>query len=431
MKRLAAVLAALLLLFCGASCGIRADDASAGASLTILDYPGRSMNLQRAVRLFQARHPDVAVTVLDNDGDTDTWDSYAAGISAEIMSGCGPDLIVSPHLILGVDECIAKLMKNGVFHELNTFMEAQPDFQKNAFLQPVIQSGSLNGIQYIMPLGYTIPCILTSENALEQSGIRIENCHTYLGFAEELDRYLSSSPETPLWLRNAEDYSPYFPACLGLNYADYETEQADFSASEWGGILPLYKRYNGAVPFDRRIDTFTDGGAVRDGRCIFTMAGINSGKSLFYHTGVIQSEMQAEWIPIPTVDGEYGAFVRESIAICASSKQVDLAEDFIRLMLSAEIQGSYNPYSFPVRRECLIRRYQQGNEDLRRNGYPPLDPVWQERMENFTDHISTVYYSIHDTVTFFEYLQPYFDGEKSRQKCLEDLENYYSIFLSE
>lgn len=429
VRKAAGFLAGLLLLLSGASCAALPEPGE--QPLTILEHPGRIQKWQRAVQLLQRNHPGLEVVFLDNGGDADTWNSYAAGISAEIMSGGGPDLIMSPNATLSVGSNLSKLMKSGAFLSLNAFMEQQPEFREEAFNDPVIRSGSLNGVQYVMPLGYRIPCILTSREALEEAGIRPENCKTYLGFAREIDRCLASPNQTPLWVGEGEDYAPYFPACLGLNYADYETEQTDFSAPEWEPILEYYKRYNGQISFERRISRFTDGWDILSGASVFTMSGISSGASLIYHTGIVDSRMQAEWIPLPTVDGGCGAFVSESAAICANSPNRALAEELIGILLSSEIQGSFNKYSFPVRKECFARRYQQGNGDLIRDGYPPLDSHWEERLKDMAESIQTVYFSVADTQLFFEYLKPYFDGKRSSRSCLNDLENHYAIFLSE
>lgn len=399
-------------------------------TLTILDYPGRSFRLEAAIGIFKSKYPDIEVQVLDNHGDSESWDSYAAKISTEIMSGKGPDIIMNPNVTLSLNMNPYKLMRSGAFYSLNEFIRNETYAENDILCNPILQAGTYKGNLYIMPLGYTIPCILTSEESLNRAGISAESCTTYLGFSEEIDRYLHDE-SLPLWLNESEDFTPYFPSCLGIDYVNYDLERVDFSFEKWPDIMEYYKRYNQFYSFERGISRFTSGKDIVNERCVFTMAGTNSGENLFYHTGIINSKMQAHWIPIPTVHGGSGAYIFDSMAITSTSSNRLLAEAFLRIMLSEEVQSSYSIYHFPIRMDCLFYRYQGGNRRLEQEGYPPLSMEWYAQFVDMVEHIETAYLSLNDTLTFHKYMKPYLADEKSYSYCIDELENYYSIFLSE
>ena len=113
-------------------------------------YFGTDHTVSYPLYEFKQQHPDVEVTT-DFQPYTDEdmiGDGFYTRISAEIMSGSGPDIIISQFGKMNAN----KMMRSGAFEDLNEFIENDPEFDLSKYNANVLKGGQVEGKQYIMPL---------------------------------------------------------------------------------------------------------------------------------------------------------------------------------------------------------------------------------------------------------------------------------------
>ena len=177
-------------------------------------YFGTDHTVSYPLYEFKQQHPDVEVTTdfqpyMDEDM---IGDGFYTRISAEIMSGSGPDIIIGNYYGMNAN----KMMRSGAFADLNEFLEADPEFERSKYNGKILEAGQVEGKQYIMPLTYTIPLVLTTQELLDKAGFDISTADNYNAFLEECLKYkqanIPGAPELSLdyymhpYLADAVDY---------------------------------------------------------------------------------------------------------------------------------------------------------------------------------------------------------------------------------
>ena len=381
--------------------------------------------------------PSLDVQISQDERWTDAIDT----IRTELMSGGGPDVLFDPHLFF---EDIDKTMNTRVFADLLPLVER--DFGTDGLNPRVLPAGRRDGKQYVLPLTYNMPLLLTTEEALAQAGVNGERCkESQLAILEEAARYAERTENTPAFY-SSPFFALYFPDLLGLPFLDYEKRTADFSFPEYRPAVELYKPF---YPFDILEDddmifTPLDGYRhIKNREAVFECYNFNTGEELFWNASALAGEEHPQLVPMAAQDGKYSAWVYQSAAIPASCKNPEAAWAFLKVMLSPEIQNNwYNVRNLPVLSSCLEDRISASQKEA---GEPmeemvsgsqiilaPLSDAFYQEFRRITENIGhTAFTYSYASTTTLRQMEPYYKGERSFESCLEELENTAMIYMSE
>lgn len=438
VKRMTALLLAALLTAMLSGCGAAGVEQTNG-QLHLYLAPYDNLWLGETIARYQELYPEVEVVIEDHS--TEEYGAGVEAIRAELMAGRGPDLIFRPEYYF---DDVEKAMTTGVFAELDPLFEADPDFRREDFYGDVMSAGVYRGRQYVMPLTFNLPLLLTSREALEEADFHTENCGDYLGFAEEVDRYLREGRETKVF--NRIQFGMYYPSLLGIDFLGYEERTADFSAPEFARAAELYSRL---FPQDMpEVDTGYTGmmGGYTDvaGReALFALYDAMSAYELFLNASAISSRETPVLLPVRAADGKNTALVGNSAAIGARSPNRQNAYDFLKLLLAESWQnGGSVSGDLPMRRSCLEDRIAAAREmtnnqvlDTGDGSTVPLPPLpesfygeYRAELGNI-GHVSFSYGFLPGEV--FNYMGAYYRGEKSFETCRKELTESVKIYMSE
>jgi len=335
-------------------------------SLTILscEFPeDTNYYLGRAIAEFTLEHPDVKVDLICYDG-SDTA-QFLTKHFTEIMAGNGPDLIWFNPLIyqkINTVSDMEKMMRSGAFADMTSFMESDKDIDWEDANQAVLEAGRRNGKQYLLPIDYGFPLLITTQEQLDRYQIKKENLGGYQGFLREMAVYLDNA---------GEDDSSVFPQelllplCSALNdtFSDYEA----------GAVKEEFFALGEALETERRIAVF-DQARRSEGENFLDMEEIAhriaDGEILFHDVTYSESSTVGQMIaaleaygktpvaiPMRNSHGELCAQFTNSFAITESSKNKQAAYQFISTLLtppaqSGELFYRVNP-NIPVLRSSL------------------------------------------------------------------------------
>ena len=402
-------------------------------------YFGTDLTVSYPLYEFKQQHPDVEVTTdfqPYTDEDMLGYEFYTR-ISAEIMSGSGPDIIIGSFYGMNAN----KMMRSGAFADLNEFLEADPEFDLSKYNANVLKAGQVEGKQYIMPLTYTIPLVLTTQELLDKTGFDISTADNYNAFLEECLKYkqanIPGAPELSL------DYymRPYLADAV-----DYDTGEAKINTPENRETIRL--NYEAVA-------SLSD--AEGYGRGGFYALKIFENEAMFVQ--VVQpaviyvlSYRALKEIGTPVMaavrdaEGRLMAEVNEYAMINANSPNQENAYAFLKLLMSDEnYLGISHKASVPISNDamhsCLegMIGKEEKLEDLLQGGIGELETaagLTQEEVDAYMDILAEVdgayirEKDVEDAHT--ETIEPYYDGETADlDGCIQNFEDKLKIIASE
>lgn len=408
---------------------------------------------ERAKRDFTENHPDITVNfvgILEDMERQEVTDSYDQ-LKADLMAGKGPDLIL---FMRNFPMEMKKVMASGAFCDLTPYLEQDEDYLPEDFNQGVLTGGQLDGKQYIMPLHYSIPLIMTSEETIAETGFDLSKTSDYLSFATELNRY-SKLPGA----RNIFPSPNYGKAALcsysGLEATDFAQKKTLLDGENFRAAQELYREF---YPFDSSIDyPPNENGYIMEAvhidkdECIlatpFEERDINNSCESGSGMGCITNAMavygkgeQPVFVPLRTVSGGIRALIQYSAAIRNNSENQQNAYDFLRILMGKNFQENFNVDWLPVRRAAVGSRYFTALDwsmatftALNGEGYQ-LRPLFEDTLLEFiaiTDEVECASFRINIESEVFSYMEPYYRGEKSYDACIKEATAKMQIYISE
>lgn len=311
-------------------------------SLTVycMDVGKGSTMMERAAGQYRKRYPNVKVELIQESYNGGLGLEAYQQVAAEIMAGKGPDIILIEDTVMDVE----KLVRQGVFADMEPYFAAD-GFEWAPYNQTIMRGGVWDGRRYVIPLSYDFPLLITSRAALEETGFHMEACGGYPGFLEETRRYLEDSAQTralcsqPLLLTGVVRDS-------GLQLVDYNTQTVDLSAPELKEMLTWRKmvtqRYG--LEVTGGADATMDGAAaVRDGEALW-IRPFTAASGFYWEYGALKTLGEAVMMPIRDWNGGIQAEIENPVAVRANSENLQNAYDFLKILLSEDVQCGFASY---------------------------------------------------------------------------------------
>lgn len=395
--------------------------------------------LYEVIHDFENSHPGVQLNIVgppEEYQDGMAIVKKRAELKAQLEAGTGPDLILFPHFS-SID--LQKAMGDGMFYDLNTFLHRDPTYRPEDYNRQILRAGQHRGKQYILPLFYTLPILLTTEEALAETGFDAAKCVDYPSFLKEAGRYADLGNRRRLF--SSKDFGCYtLSHCTGLSIMDYENRRPTVDSEQFRRIRELYgafQSYDHAAPYSSLIDPARYSQGVLEESILFWSPFENFGEHSNGDDGagsnLIVSAMEMagagltpRMVPIRTVNGGLEAVATLSAAIRANSQNRQNAYDFIRLLMEPEVQGGPQFLNWlPMRTESSVSRLDNAKQFTGYFSYiGNLSPC-----EELPDEFRREYLSLIEQVecaTFFgnsewnhfPYLfTPVYEGEETWQEC--------------
>ena len=401
-------------------------------------YFGTDLTVSYPLYEFKQQHPDVEVTTdfqaySDNDMEED---DFFTRISAEIMSGSGPDIIIAKFDGMNAN----KMMRSGAFADLNEFLEADPEFERSKYNGKILEAGQVEGKQYIMPLTYTIPLVLTTQELLDKTGFDISTADNYNAFLEECLKYkqanIPGAPELSL-----DSYMrPYIADAV-----DYDTGEAKINTPENRETIRL--NYE-AVASLSDAEGYGRGGfyaqKIFENKAVFTQATQPADMYMISYRalkGIATPVMAA----VRDAEGRLMAEIHEYAMINANSPNQENAYAFLKLLMSDENYLASLKTTISISNDAMRSSLEGmvGKEEKLADllqGYADETKVaaglTQEEVDAYMDILAEVdgaYIREKDVVeAHTETIVPYYDGETADlDGCIQKFEDKLKIIASE
>ena len=306
---------------------------------------------QRRISQFTALY-DVDVEVVCVD---EYYEAFTERVVNDLAGGSGPDILFLNDLY-SLD--VTKAALNGNFLDLTDILAEDPEFSEDDYLDGVFEACQVNGRQYTVPVSYTIPLVMSSEEKLEELGFDWGSIETTADFVEAMGLLTPDITQDPGFTQMLYSKN-YFYRLLwtsGIPLVDYEAGEV---LPDEAGLRKFLEAYKAYFPYDyeegagtRSVSSGSD--PLVSGICAFWFAGSIGGIT---NTIQMMTERSCnyEMQPIPSQNGDIVGTIYGQLAISANAKNSLNAYNFIKFMLSEEAQkDEYTlPTYMPIHKEVI------------------------------------------------------------------------------
>jgi len=173
MKRVGLVaLAVLLLLMAGCASPSSPNHATGDfRTLTVGMYGFAEMenDLSAVLEAMNARYPRYIIRIERHDFEPGgfTMDQLSERFVLDLMAGKAEDVVVFPTWLLNNP---VQAIQQGYFENLTPYLDDSPDFHKEDFYQPLLDTGLIQGKRYVVPLSFSYSPLITTEAAAKRMG---------------------------------------------------------------------------------------------------------------------------------------------------------------------------------------------------------------------------------------------------------------------
>lgn len=417
--------------------------------LTLACY-GLDYNLRSQIVKFNKNNSEYRIVVKDYSelSSGDGADGLTK-LNTEIISGNVPDLMMTNQLPL------AQYAAKGLLEDLWSYIDADPEYSRDALMLQPINAAQTDGHLYQMPIDFGVVTAIGLN--------KVVGGYTSWTLADVNDA-LSKLPEGATVFNKYYTQAEMLQYCVAMNAANFMNWQdgtCNFDSDEFRALLEFVKPLPADYDWQSDDEDYeSDYSRVRNGKQLLYPTSISDFDNLYYTFAALNND--AAFIGFPREDGSSGnCFTSQvSLAITTACKDKSAAWSFIRSTLSDDYQT--NMWSFPIVKsafeaqaaKAMEQEYEtdaDGNQILDENGNPipistggmsygdepmiELYAVTQEQYDAVMDVINTTTsYLDYDTNvldTISQEAAAYFSGDKTVEEVSKLIQNRVSLYMQE
>ncbi len=405
----------------------------AGGSLTLFLSSEQENYYGPGIEEFRQKYPEVEL-IIESYSINEMMSSQHK-VKTELMAGKGPDLLLLD--AYGTDD-VYKLLKAGVFAPLDEFMTDEAGWDGGQYVMPVIDGGKFAGVQYVMPLTYRVPLVLSSQEALDEIGFNMDACQDTGSLLKEVSALYEKDHQNRILLGMAGFMA--FPQLLEGDFLDYESESIDIDPQVLQEACESYKN----LYEEDRTDSLSELAYYGYGVDILDREGFIAVITDIDIMLMPVTAIAAKETPVILPAGFAGegavAQVASYTGIRANSENKENAWNMLKILMGEEMQTavSENTISVPVLKSVqdkkIQTRLQLSLEEAEDYGLPAADPG-EEFLAKYREYLAspgkTIFINNTCTVNFYNTMLPFYEGQSDYESCLQEFESYIKIYLSE
>ncbi|WP_406241916.1 ABC transporter substrate-binding protein [Tissierella carlieri] len=385
-----------------------------------------------AAQKFMSKYPDVNIIInsyVRTEGDNVVGtseefsaESYRNQLNTKIMTGKAEDIIFTGHLP------IHKYINMGVFEDLSNLLSLTPEINSDNYFMNVLEAPkNKDGNIYMLPLMSRFQVVSFDKHLVTDSGKKIEDGMTKISFgkaAEFAQQLVDNTSRKNTFLSQEEGAS-------FLNYAfrDYFNEFIDMDK----------KKVNVGEKYISLLNHVKD---LEDNGYFAAKGSIDFYNMEYYFAFNVDFDTQAAFfsllpdtytyaMPLSDANGNVYVNPSNSVGISSNSKNKELAWEFIKFLLSDEVQSLPSFYGLGVNKkgfensvENIFKLYNR-DEAVSKEEYRNLLEKWVMEINA---------YDINDPIIsefIWEESNKFFDGRQSAEESARILQAKISKYLNE
>lgn len=375
-----------------------------------------------------------------------TSDDYTVGLSrlnTDIASGNAPDI-----MCLTGEMPVESYMSKGLFADLKTFVENDPELNLEDYSTEVIDAFSQDGKWYQMVPNYFLYTVFgKTADVGEEPGITFDELKVLRDKKGEDVQIFSERTKMSVLndaiMMNSDEYINWETGECYFNTPEF-ISLLEF-ANEFPSEIDYEELYNDPQYWEKQETIF------RDGKALMMPYTISDFRDFQYCEGGTFGE-QITAVGFPVNKGTGNAYMCNfGFAISTKSKHQDVAWEFLRYYLTDEYQDSLE-YGWPIKLSSLDKRVKKAQErpyyeDENGNKVEyddtyyiggmeivlkPLTQADCERVLGFLKSADHVYNYDRNILSILEEeCAAYFEGQKSVKEVADIIQSRIHIYVNE
>lgn len=396
---------------------------------------------QEAKKKYEAAHPNITIDLRYIESDDahgeENLEKFVKTTNTAMLSGNGPDLIEMDKLPIG------SYINKQLLANIGDMIDKDPSFKKERYFNNILDGMKQNGGIYGMPLHFFVYGFIGNETAIASSGVKIDDStwdwSQFAAIAKELVKHTGQKHQyalngTPEYFLN-EMVNDRF-----ATFVDREKGKANFESEAFLDLLRQVKSL-----FDENI--ITD----KPELALFRRASIVSPAD--YIREMNQSEFLSDGLAYksklylkPNANGQHGgSYFRtyKTLGINAKSAVKEEAWDFIKFMLSDEMEGRSDSAGFPLNKAVYDKQVRQLLQEGTVKSDQPVGrmkgkefKITEQDMKALDKFLSGAIYPVEFNPSKIDEMiqeesKAYFSGQKSAEDVAKLIQNRVTTVLNE
>ena len=401
-----------------------------------IDFSIRSLVYQ-----FNDTNDEYKIKVVDYS-KLSTEDDYNAGanqFNLDIVSGNTPDI-----MYFSGEDAIESYINKGLFLDLTPYLDKDPDYSQESFVQSAFNAYKTDGKQYV-----AIPSFVVQTVAIKTANLKGAETLSIQDIRDIVQakgiKYLYAfgpSKRSTILETGLASYNDIF--------VDWESKTCNFNSDEFKEFLAFVKEFPEEIP-DDVWENYKDTTYRTDDAILYDTYLNNFREFTRLSQGAFGEDISL--IGFPNNSGKNCSAVYSSniLAVSSKSQYPDACWDFLRTLYSDEFQAKLN-YNFPITQKYFdqmasdsMGKYfeldDEGNKVYTDDTYYigdseiVLKPLTQSEVDYLEDFIYSVddVYSINKNIynIITEEAEPYFSGQKSVDEVADIIQSRVNIYVNE
>lgn len=404
-----------------------------------------SSDVKAKVIEFNRASDNYRITLKDYSAynTSEDWTAGQTRLNSDIINGQMPDIMLLTDM-----SSYGNYVSKGVFADIGSLLEADPELGGLEYLQNVWDAYSVNGKLYAV-----VPSFYVRTMVAKKSLVGDPQSWTMA----DVNAVVATMPEGATAFGNMvrDTYIYYMMSYAGSDFIDVDTGKCNFNSQSFIDMLEYAKNLPKENPQESEdgFDYSYYENQYRENRTLLYDLYMSNIKDCKYQLKGYMGE-EVAFVGFPTSDSngsvlEAGSF---SFTISARSENMEGAWQFVRRFLTPEYQTSTELYNMPVLKTAFLAKAQEGmerpywtDENGNREYYDDtwylngeeiiLEPFTQEEV----DQICQFIYSVNRTAYNNEEIQniiteeaeAFFAGQKSAQEVVDIIQSRAQVYVNE
>lgn len=380
--------------------------------------------LTAAAKQFMDIYPDVTVSI--HASEAGTVEDYQTYLNTKIMGGKAEDIIFNSFLP------IARYSEMGVFEDLSGYISMTPEFNDENLFMNVLQAARQDsGEIYVIPYMASFNVIGFSGSLLADQADVGNTLETWekAGFSESMDlagRLAAGTEKRNVFLIHLNESS--YADCLIQDsfkqLIDVDKKKVNLDSAEYIGLLNSVKELSDNDSFGASVDFYNE-------EYCFAASKDYDVQAAYYCLD--KGSDQTCCMPLGDAEGNVAINANYCIALNSASDHKDLAWEFMKYLLSEDVQTLPSIHGLAVNRqgfEASVARYYTLYENGSNGGvdeteYGALLESWMEQINAF-DLVDAVIWDLIDTEN-----AKFFSGTQTAEQTAKNLQKQINQYFNE
>jgi len=386
--------------------------------------------LATAAERFMEKYPDVTVTINSYEdasgGGAAAVENYLSSLNTKIMAGKAEDIIRTCYLP------ITKYSEMGVFEDLSPYIAAAPEMNEEQYFMNVLQAaGKEDGGLYIVPYKASFSALefngsLLAEHPELEKELQGRRSICFSDALKLAERMLEGTEKENAFLLQGTETGcvDYLVGDRLSEFIDMENKEVHLDSEAYIELLKWIKELSGKGCFD------TEGMDYYNMEYYFALIRDFDVQAAYY---CLDERADMEYgMPVADAEGNIAISATPCLALNSASEKKGLAWEFMRYLLSEEVQSLPSIYGLAVNRkgfEAAVERqyqlYQDGSGGkVDQEAYRNLLESWMSMMND----CDTLDYTV--TALIGEETEKFFKGEQTAEEtakaCQKKVTQYFN-----